>query len=597
MFQGKSGAVLNVQRSCRRREGPVLSVSDLSIRFHGRGRDLLAVRGVNLDVSKGEIVALVGESGSGKSVTAMAALRLLPSSASVTGSIRVCGLEVEKLSGEELRRLRGGDVGVVFQEPMTAMNPVFTVGWQVAEAVRMHSSGVSKKEAWERAGDLLKLAGIPDAGRRLHQYPYELSGGLCQRVMIAMAISCDPPLLIADEATTALDVTVQAEILDLLRELRDRLGVAMLVITHNMGVVADIADRVAVMHRGVIVEAAETRQLFEEPTTAYTTQLLASVPKLVPHQRGDRILKSSRTLADAEAVRPGGQRGGEEFDGSPMAEALRLDELVVEFIGRRGRPVRAVDKVTLHIAPGEVVGLVGESGSGKSTVGRAALGLISPTSGGVHLLGQDVKAASRKTLKRIRRRCGIVFQDAASSLDPRMTVGDSIAEPLVIGRFEGPKGRRARVQQLLEDVQLDPVLGSRFPHELSGGQRQRVSIARALALDPLLLIADEPTSALDVSVQATVLDLLLDLQERFQFACLFITHDLAVVSLVAQRILVMHEGRVVEEGVCAQVLFQPAEEYTRRLVAAAPLPNPVQQRTRRGRRLTSQASGQSSSEF
>jgi peptide/nickel transport system ATP-binding protein len=399
------------------------------------------------------------------------------------------------------------------------------------------------------------MVGIRDARRRLGQFPHELSGGLRQRVVIAMAIACEPKVLIADEATTALDVTVQAEILDLLRDLRTKFGMAMLVITHNMGVVADIADRVVVMYQGKVVEQAPVDDLFNRPEADYTKRLLAAVPRLTPGERREREVRTEA--------------------------ALSLENLVVEFRGKGRSRVRAVDDVTLTIAEGEVLGLVGESGSGKSTVGRAAVGLIKPASGTVRLLGEPLSEARGRDLRRLRRHCGIVFQDPASSLDPRMTVGDCVAEPLVIN---GVGDRTERVVALLKSVELDPALRLRHPHELSGGQRQRVGIARALALDPRLVIADEPTSALDVSVQAAVLEVFLELQERLGFACLFITHDLAVVGRVSDRVAVMNQGRLVEVGARDDVLFDSQEEYTRRLVTSAPVPDPVEQRRRRAER-------------
>jgi peptide/nickel transport system ATP-binding protein len=538
-------------------ETPALAIEDLSVSFSGSGQTVRAVDGVSIEVRPGEVVAVVGESGSGKSVTSLSTLGLLPPTATTTGTVRVGGVDVTTLDGERLRAIRGAEVAMVFQEPMTALNPAFTVGWQVAEALRLHVGGLSRKDALARAAKLLEMAGIRDAESRLGQFPHELSGGLRQRVVIAMAIACEPKILIADEATTALDVTVQAEILDLLRDLRERFGMALLVITHNMGVVADIADRVVVMYQGKVVEEAPVEDLFARPAADYTKRLLASVPRLVQGAR--------RARADGEETEP----------------ALALDHLTVEFRGKGRSRIRAVDDVSLTIAPGEVLGLVGESGSGKSTVGRAAIGLVKPTSGDVRLLGESLGGARGRDLRRLRRRCGIVFQDPASSLDPRMTVGACVAEPLVIS---GAADRLDRVVALLESVELDPALRQRYPHELSGGQRQRVGIARALALDPDLVIADEPTSALDVSVQAAVLEVFLELQERLGFACLFITHDLAVVGRVSDRVAVMREGRLVEEGPRDEVLFAAREEYTRRLVTSAPVPDPVEQRRRRAER-------------
>jgi peptide/nickel transport system ATP-binding protein len=549
---------------------PTLAIEDLSVTFTSGRQTVRAVDGVSITVAPGEIVAVVGESGSGKSVTSMSTLGLLPPTAKVDGAVRVGGVDVTTLDGARLRAIRGAEVAMVFQEPMTALNPAFTVGWQVAEALRLHIADLSRKQALDRAAELLEMVGIRDARRRLGQFPHELSGGLRQRVVIAMAIACEPKVLIADEATTALDVTVQAEILDLLRDLRTKFGMAMLVITHNMGVVADIADRVVVMYQGKVVEQAPVDDLFARPEADYTKRLLAAVPRLTPGERRERESPAGESAAGESAA-------GESAAGT----ALALENLVVEFRGKGRSRVRAVDDVTLTIAEGEVLGLVGESGSGKSTVGRAAVGLIKPASGTVRLLGESLSEARGRDLRRLRRHCGIVFQDPASSLDPRMTVGDCVAEPLVIN---GVGDRTERVVALLESVELDPALRLRHPHELSGGQRQRVGIARALALDPRLVIADEPTSALDVSVQAAVLEVFLELQERLGFACLFITHDLAVVGRVSDRVAVMNQGRLVEVGTRDDVLFDSREEYTRRLVTSAPVPDPAEQRRRRAER-------------
>jgi peptide/nickel transport system ATP-binding protein len=554
---------------------PTLAIEDLSVTFTSGRQTVRAVDGVSITVAPGEIVAVVGESGSGKSVTSMSTLGLLPPTAKVDGAVRVGGVDVTTLDGARLRAIRGAEVAMVFQEPMTALNPAFTVGWQVAEALRLHIADLSRKQALDRAAELLEMVGIRDARRRLGQFPHELSGGLRQRVVIAMAIACEPKVLIADEATTALDVTVQAEILDLLRDLRTKFGMAMLVITHNMGVVADIADRVVVMYQGKVVEQAPVDDLFARPEADYTKRLLAAVPRLTPGERRERESPAGKSAAGKSAA--GKSPAGESAAGT----ALALENLVVEFRGKGRSRVRAVDDVTLTIAEGEVLGLVGESGSGKSTVGRAAVGLIKPASGTVRLLGESLSEARGRDLRRLRRHCGIVFQDPASSLDPRMTVGDCVAEPLVIN---GVGDRTERVVALLESVELDPALRLRHPHELSGGQRQRVGIARALALDPRLVIADEPTSALDVSVQAAVLEVFLELQERLGFACLFITHDLAVVGRVSDRVAVMNQGRLVEVGTRDDVLFDSREEYTRRLVTSAPVPDPAEQRRRRAER-------------
>jgi ABC-type glutathione transport system ATPase component len=447
---------------------------------------------------------------------------------------------------------------MVFQEPSTALNPVYTVGWQIIEGLRAHSD-ISKKAARARAIELLDLVGLPDPEHRVDYYPHQLSGGQKQRVVIAMAISCDPDVIVADEPTTALDVTVQAAILELLLELRDRLGTAIVLITHNMGVVADMADRVVVMYRGTIVEEAPAAQLFSAPRHPYTKLLLDAVPHL-GRENGPQ------PVGDTEVV-------------------LSVDDLVVEFAGRLGQPsFRAVDHVSLEVRRGEVLGLVGESGSGKTTVGRAAVGLQQPTSGSITVSGTTISGLSESKLRPHRAHFGFVFQDPASSLNPRMTIGDCIGEPLHVQTDMKDPEIDAKVQELLDSVELATGYAGRYPHELSGGQRQRVSLARALALDPDLLIADEPTSALDVSVQARVLELFTELQHRLQFACLFISHDLAVVDSLANRVAVMQHGKLVEIGPREQVLGSPREEYTQRLIAAVPVPDPEEQRRRREER-------------
>ncbi|SDU37866.1 ABC transporter ATP-binding protein [Jiangella alkaliphila] len=539
---------------------PALAIHRLGVEFRTGDGTTTAARDVTIEVRPGEILALVGESGSGKSVSALSVLDLLPPTAVRTGRIEVGGRDVTTPDGPTLRRLRGQDVPMVFQDPMTALNPVFTVGAQIVEALRLHTD-LSRRAARTRAVELLALVGLPDPEQRFGYYPHQLSGGQRQRAMIAMAISCDPAVLIADEPTTALDVTVQAEILTLLRSLRDRLDSAILLITHDMGVVADIADRVVVMRAGEIVEEAPVEQLFAQPVQEYTRDLLAAVPYL-----------------GRQDVRPSAAR--DDVAGA----ALELRDVVVEYPGGLGRPAfRAVDGVSLTIPRGQVLGLVGESGSGKSTIGRCVVGLLRAAAGRVVVDGQDVTKASRGQLRALRRTVGMVFQDPASSLNPRYTIGDSIGEPL---RLDGrPRAEVAqRVTSLLDGVELPSAWRNRYPHELSGGQRQRVGIARAIALEPVLLVADEPTSALDVSVQARVLELLMDLQTRLGFSCLFISHDLAVVELLADRIAVMHRGKIVEQGSSADVLSAPADDYTRRLLAAAPVPDPVEQRRRRASR-------------
>jgi peptide/nickel transport system ATP-binding protein len=528
----------------------LLAVSDLGIAFG----DAVATRGVTFEVRRGQVLALVGESGSGKSVTAMAVLGLLPGTATVTGSIELDGEELRGAAPARLRELRGGQIGTIFQEPMTAWNPVFTIGNQIEEAIRAHRA-LSHAAVRSRLHELLETVGLTDVDRIARSYPHELSGGQLQRAMIAMAISCDPMLLIADEPTTALDVTVQAGILDLLRDLRDRLGMAILLITHDMGVVADLADDAVVLRRGEVVEEAPVPRLFAAPAHPYTRELLQAVP-------------APRASAGAP----------------PSEPVASLRDVVVEYLGRRH--VRALDGVSLEVERGRVLGLVGESGSGKSTAGRALAGLVPVASGTVLVEGTDLGRVSRRGMRDLRADIGIVFQDPASSLNPRRTVEESIGEPLDVHRRLSAAARRERVGELLEAVQLGPDFRGRFPYEMSGGQRQRVAIARALALNPALLIADEPTSALDVSVQARILDLLESLQDQFGFGCLFISHDLAVVGRLADRVAVMHRGKIVEQGPAASVLNDPADPYTRQLLAAAPVADPVEQASRRASRLS-----------
>ena len=538
-----------------------LSLEDLTVRFDTDAGVVRAVNGVSFSADPGEVVAVVGESGSGKSVSTRSVLGLLPSTAQVTGSAKLRGHELLGLGPRALRPVRGDQISMIFQEPSTALNPVYTVGWQISEGIRAHRK-VSRKQARARAIELLDLVGIPEPERRVDSYPHQLSGGQKQRVVIAMAIACEPDVIIADEPTTALDVTVQAAILELLLSLRDRLGTAIVLITHNMGVVADIADRVVVMYRGRVVEEAPVDQLFADPQHPYSRKLLGAVPRLGAGV--DRVVAAAGTAEAADRI------------------TLTIDDLVVEFPGRIGQPpFRAVDRVSLEIRRGEVLGLVGESGSGKSTVGRTAVGLQKPTSGSVMVGGSEISKLSDARLRSHRGRFGFVFQDPAASLNPHLTIAECVAEPLYVQRVGSAAEQRAKVRKLLDRVQLPGTYADRYPHELSGGQRQRVSLARALALDPELLVADEPTSALDVSVQARVLELFAELQQELQFACLFISHDLAVVDSLADRVAVMQHGRLVEVGPRQQVLSDPREDYTRRLIAAVPVPDPVEQHRRR----------------
>ncbi len=535
-----------------------VDIRHLDVTFATDGGDVHAVRGVSLDVRPGEVLAIVGESGSGKTVTARTILGLLPETALTQGAVVLDGIDVVGLDRDALRRVRGEKAAMIFQEPSTALNPVFTVGWQLIEGLRAHGK-YSKAEAKARAVDMLRRVGIPDPERRVDDYPHQFSGGQKQRIVIAMALALNPTVIIADEPTTALDVTVQAEILDLLRRLRDEDGTAIVLITHNMGVVADLADRVAVMLNGEVVETAPAEVLFAAPQHEYTQRLLAAVPRL---EIVDRRLPESAASA------------------APLVVA---DELVIEYPGRLGRPTfRAVDAVSFTISPGEVVGLVGESGSGKTTIGRAIAGLTPVSGGSLQVLGAEMLGITERRFRPHRKDLGFVFQDPATSFNPLLTIAQNVAEPLIVhGGARNAADARPKVDELLEAVQLPAAFGDRFPHELSGGQRQRASLARGLALDPKLLIADEPTSALDVSVQARVLELFGQLQERFGFATLFITHDLAVVDMLAHTVVVLQGGRIAETGPTANVLGDPQNAYTRKLIASLPVPDPALQAERR----------------
>ena len=460
---------------------------------------------------------------------------------------------------------------MVFQEPSTALNPVYPIWWQIAEGLRAHGK-VSRKEARERAIEILRRVGIPEAEKRIDYYPHEFSGGQKQRIVIAMALILNPGLIIADEPTTALDVTVQAEILDLLRWCRDEYGSSIVLITHNMGVVADLADRVVVMYQGEVVEQAEATALFSAPQHPYTQALLAAVPRVGSGHSGLAVAAAGAHAAADVPAEPAG--------GAPVVRAQGLE---VTYAGRLGRGgFRAVRGVSFEIAPGEVLGLVGESGSGKTTIGRAIAGLTRVTGGSLQVLGHEMNGIRERAFRPVRKDIGFVFQDPASSFNPLLTIGDAIAEPMLVhGSESSAAAARNRSRELLEAVQLPADYAERFPHELSGGQRQRVSLARALALEPKLVIFDEPTSALDVSVQARVLELITGPQSRFGFAGLFISHDLAVVDLIATRIAVMHHGEIVESGPNAQVLGAPQDPYTQKLLASLPVPDPAAQAERR----------------
>jgi ABC-type glutathione transport system ATPase component len=541
---------------------PLLAVSDLTVTFDVDGQKQVAVSSASFEVRKGEILAIVGESGSGKSVSAMSILGLLPANAEVGGSIRFGDVELLGLSKAKLRSIRGARIAMIFQDPAAALNPVFTIGFQLIEAIREHNKHFSKAQARARSIELLESVEVPEAETRLRYYPHELSGGQCQRVMIAMALACDPELLIADEPTTALDVTVQAEVLEVLRSMRERLSASILIITHDMGVVADMADRVVVMRRGEIVETADVDTLFAAPAAAYTRELLDAVPRL-------------------------GARDAPEQAPDAAEPVLEISRLTVDFGNALKGRFRAVDDASLTVGRGEIVALVGESGSGKTTLGRAAIGLSPVTGGTVAVNGLDLKSASRSERHAMRQTVGVVFQNPATSLNPRYSIGETVEEPLRVHLGLRGSELRDRADALLTDVGLGGAWRERYPHELSGGQRQRVAIARAVSLEPALLIADEPTSALDVSVQAKVLDVFRELQQRLGFACLFISHDLAVVDSLCDRVAVMQRGVIIEQGERSVVLGSPEHDYTRRLIASAPVPHPAQQRERRLARLAS----------
>ena len=552
--------------------GSILDVEGLDVTFSTDGGDVHAVKDVSLSVSPGEVLAIVGESGSGKTVTARSILGLLPETAQRSGAVVISGKNVLSVSAEQLRAMRGSDVAMVFQEPSTALNPVYTVGWQIAEGLRAHDKKASKAELKTRVVAAMEQVGIPDAQNRFDYYPHQFSGGQKQRIVIAMALALGAKLIVADEPTTALDVTVQAEILDLLRQLRDETGTAIVLITHNMGVVADLADRVAVMFRGDLVEVSSVERLFSDPKEEYTRELLAAVPRLGSTVAGSRKAAGESSAGAASAARD-----------QVRESIVTARDLDIVYPGGFGRAdFHAVKKVSFDIRAGEVYGLVGESGSGKTTIGRAIAGLTRASGGSLSVLGHEMVGFKEREFSTIRRRIGFVFQDPAASFNPHLTIGECIAEPFAIHRRQMSAADRSKqVLELLDSVQLPSAYAARYPHELSGGQRQRASLARGLALGPELLIADEPTSALDVSVQAKVLELFVDLQNRFDFAALFISHDLAVVDMLSDRIGVLFQGELLEEGTGEQVLGEPEADYTKRLIASLPVPDPAEQAERR----------------
>ena len=575
----------------------VLEVQGLTVRFDTSERSVVAVKDLGFHVRAGEVLAIVGESGSGKSVTSLSVMRLIEHGGGTIASGKISftrrnggKLDLAKAADSVMRTIRGGEISMIFQEPMTSLNPVFSVGTQVAEAVMLHQ-GLSHAEAEAEALRMLELVRIPEAKQILKRYPHQLSGGMRQRVMIAMALSCKPSLLIADEPTTALDVTIQAQILQLIRQLQEEMGMAVIFITHDMGVVAEVADRVLVMYHGEAVEEGTCEQIFHNPRHPYTQSLLAAVPRLGSMRGTDEpapfpLLR----ITDPEAE----QLGTADMDETPVdmpepaasapsvsdGPVLSVDNLITRFDvetgfwGKVKRRVHAVEQVSFNLYPGETLGLVGESGCGKSTIGRSLIGLETPRSGSIVFNGQELTQVSGSQLQKLRRNIQYVFQDPYAALDPRLTVGFSIMEPLLIHKVCSRQEAERRVGELLERVDLDPAMAVRYPHEFSGGQRQRVCIARALAMNPEIIIADESVSALDVSVRAQIINLLLALQKEFRIAFLFISHDMAVIERVCHRVTVMYLGQIVELGSRRDVFENPLHPYTKRLMSAVPIPDP-----------------------
>ena len=573
----------------------VLEVQGLTVRFDTSERSVVAVKDLGFHVRAGEVLAIVGESGSGKSVTSLSVMRLIEHGGGTIASGKISftrrnggKLDLAKAADSVMRTIRGGEISMIFQEPMTSLNPVFSVGTQVAEAVMLHQ-GLSHAEAEAEALRMLELVRIPEAKQILKRYPHQLSGGMRQRVMIAMALSCKPSLLIADEPTTALDVTIQAQILQLIRQLQEEMGMAVIFITHDMGVVAEVADRVLVMYHGEAVEEGTCEQIFHNPRHPYTQSLLAAVPRLGSMRGTDEpapfpLLR----ITDPEAE----QLGTADMDETPVdmpepvasvpsvsdGPVLSVDNLITRFDvetgfwGKVKRRVHAVEQVSFNLYPGETLGLVGESGCGKSTIGRSLIGLETPRSGSIVFNGQELTQVSGSQLQKLRRNIQYVFQDPYAALDPRLTVGFSIMEPLLIHKVCSRQEAERRVGELLERVDLDPAMAVRYPHEFSGGQRQRVCIARALAMNPEIIIADESVSALDVRAQ--IINLLLALQKEFRIAFLFISHDMAVIERVCHRVAVMYLGQIVELGSRRDVFENPLHPYTKRLMSAVPIPDP-----------------------
>nr|WP_199738007.1 ABC transporter ATP-binding protein [Falsigemmobacter faecalis] len=564
---------------------PVLSVRNLTTSFRTEAGWKSVVRNMGFDIHAGETVAVVGESGSGKSVTSLSVMRLLdPHASRIEGEVILNGRNLLGLSERGMQDVRGNEIAMIFQEPMTSLNPAYTVGRQIAEVLIRHKE-MSKDEARRAAIAMMERVRIPNADRRFDQYPHEFSGGMRQRVMIAMALAARPKLLIADEPTTALDVTIQGQILDLIKELQQEEGMAVLFITHDMGVVAEIADRTVVMFRGDQAETGTTEKIFRDAAHPYSRALLAAVPALGAMEGADKPLRFPRVDMASGAISPlPPQARPVDYAAAPL---LSVKNLATRFdvksglLNRTTGAVHAVEGVSFDLWAGETLSLVGESGCGKSTTGRSIMRLVEPRGGEISLQSRDVLKLSGSEMQAMRRDIQMIFQDPFSSLNPRMTVGQAVAEPLIKHGIAKGQAARARAAELLDQVGLNSAMMDRYPHEFSGGQRQRVAIARVLGLEPKVIVADESVSALDVSIKAQVCNLLMDLQERLGIAFLFISHDMAVVERISHRVAVMYLGEIVEIGPRAQVFGNPQHDYTKKLIAAVPVPDPDRRALRR----------------
>jgi peptide/nickel transport system ATP-binding protein len=574
-----------VEQATEASRAPVLSVRGLTTSFRVGTEWRSVVRNMDLDVASGETVAIVGESGSGKSVTSLSIMRLLPELTSrIAGSVKLEGRELLTLDSEQMRQVRGNQISMIFQEPMTSLNPIFPIGKQIAEAITCHRD-ISNAEAKTEVLRLLDRVRIPNAKNRFDEYPHQFSGGMRQRVMIAMALASRPKLLIADEPTTALDVTIQGQILDLIKTLQDEEGMAVLFITHDMGVVAEVSDRTIVMFRGEAVETGTTDDIFNRGQHPYTRALLSAVPKLGSMGGRERPMRFPVIdIKTGATLVPEAEAGVPEKASQPLLEVKNLTtrfDIRSGLFGRKSGAVHAVENVSFTLKPGETLSLVGESGCGKSTTGRSITRLVEPTSGQITVDGYNVGSLDEASLRRMRRSIQMVFQDPFASLDPRMSVGQAVMEPFVEHKLGSKAEARDKAADLLERVGLSADMMPRYPHEFSGGQRQRIAIARSLMLDPKIIVADEAVSALDVSIKAQVCNLLLDLQQSFNLAYLFISHDMAVVERVSHRVAVMYLGEIVEIGPRQAVFDNPQHPYTKKLMAAVPVPDPARRKLKR----------------